>query len=947
MTSWSCPESGENPVDEVASESASENDQQGYSACALALMAIGGALGYSVAIGGPFLWAFLFGGGRKYVSSGIGAFSASPQTVFANDLDASVDVDLVGLNNLILIDNITFSPTLAGGSVAEWSVTPATHALFTPAVVGANPSVTVNYVLVATAIPGTNAQTDPQTLTVNFNPTPAVNITQTATDRTSVVTIDVPSQYPHFAGSIKLTNTTGGTWVVDSANQVKYTPDSTLTGTTATASYVRLTTWGAASTPATITITLPAASAEFLSTDTKTQGDWLPVYGIEGYAIAGDQTSNPSYVTPSLAGPPPVTTFTNTSAEALVKASAPGSRVAAAWSAPSPIAIDLNCDDTITVHQVALYWADYDPNAAGQTVVVLDANGIMLATQSLPATFTGGLYLVCNISGHVKINISNTSGNAILSGIFFGGPTVSATFVKSDAKTQGSWQGVYGVDGYLLGGNPNYVKTPTYGGATINPPGLYPFTPATPLPGPPQLPGQPSGGTTYLWYQSPPAAITIDLPFSGSPVHQVAVYCWDDHTIGDRVQTVQVLDEAGTVLNTQPLSSFSGGIYLVWNISGHVTITITSDVNDNAVLSGVFFDPPPATTTIMFAAVSAAPVAYDFTVWMLDAPQSVKLDFLKRCHIPAGFKSIELSDGTDDVTVPTQGRWSYAKDVLFQPEAGLLLNQPYSMKYRVVDQKGVKSNQATMTVDYTALPMLMPRAANFLSSAKATYGSFAAADVLTNSSAYFGIKKGSVVLVGAQDVLQGNAPPAVYIRDDGKAMSAQGEGIWMVDENDLIVFQSDSNLSYPPTPALFRFNDNKGYQSNSAVVLFDPDAADNITKLPPALGKATDADFWQNYGKAVTGASADPPPEQFIAITQALAVATRTLGSVGPDPFAPLDFDTDPNYQSWAGGTWAELQTLCAKMTAAAVPSTAPKYAARYWQLNLMVRMALKAFPPS
>jgi hypothetical protein len=325
----------------------------------------------------------------------------------------------------------------------------------------------------------------------------------------------------------------------------------------------------------------------------------------------------------------------------------------------------------------------------------------------------------------------------------------------------------------------------------------------------------------------------------------------------------------------------------------------------------------------------------------------VKLDFLKHCQIPAGFKSLELSNGTGDVTIPQQGRWSLqaTPDVLFQPEVGLPLTQPYSMKYCVVDQHGAKSNQASMTVDYTALPMLMPKAANFLSSAEARYGKFAAADVLAQSSAYFGVKKGTVVLVGVQDVLQDNPMPDVYVRNDGKAMSVQGEGMWMVDDNDQIVFQSDANSSLPPTPALYQFSDNKGYRSSPAVVLFDPPSAAGIAKTPGILAKLTDAQFWQSYIANVSGASTGLLPEQFVAVTQTLAVVTRTLGNVGPDPFSASDFDT--NYNNWGGGKWSDLETMCAKMTAAAVPGHTLQYAARYWKLNLMVRMAVKAFPPS
>ena len=42
------------------------------------------------------------------------------------------------------------------------------------------------------------------------------------------------------------------------------------------------------------------------------------------------------------------------------------------------------------------------------------------------------------------------------------------------------------------------------------------------------------------------------------------------------------------VLNTQSISSFGGGTYLVWTVSGHVKINVTMTAGANAVISGVF-----------------------------------------------------------------------------------------------------------------------------------------------------------------------------------------------------------------------------------------------------------------------------------------------------------------------------------------------------------------------
>ena len=54
---------------------------------------------------------------------------------------------------------------------------------------------------------------------------------------------------------------------------------------------------------------------------------------------------------------------------------------------------------------------------------------------------------------------------------------------------------------------------------------------------------------------------------------------------------IDVLDSGGTVLNTQRLaSSFNGGVYLVWNVSGHVKLQITRTAGNNAVIGGVFLN---------------------------------------------------------------------------------------------------------------------------------------------------------------------------------------------------------------------------------------------------------------------------------------------------------------------------------------------------------------------
>jgi hypothetical protein len=48
---------------------------------------------------------------------------------------------------------------------------------------------------------------------------------------------------------------------------------------------------------------------------------------------------------------------------------------------------------------------------------------------------------------------------------------------------------------------------------------------------------------------------------------------------------------AETVLDTRTLSGFVGGVYLVWDLTGNVTLRVTNTGPQNAVVSGLFFDP--------------------------------------------------------------------------------------------------------------------------------------------------------------------------------------------------------------------------------------------------------------------------------------------------------------------------------------------------------------------
>ena len=100
-----------------------------------------------------------------------------------------------------------------------------------------------------------------------------------------------------------------------------------------------------------------------------------------------------------------------------------------------------------------------------------------------------------------------------------------------------------------------------------------------------------SGTIAATWFN--PVSFRLDVNV-GTGSHPVTIYSVDwDHKL--RSQTIQILDaDTGTPLDTRTVSSFSGGIYLTWNITGHVQIFATTLSPPNSVISGIFFGNAPS-----------------------------------------------------------------------------------------------------------------------------------------------------------------------------------------------------------------------------------------------------------------------------------------------------------------------------------------------------------------
>lgn len=166
--------------------------------------------------------------------------------------------------------------------------------------------------------------------------------------------------------------------------------------------------------------TTTARSATFVNVDSTTAGSWKGIYGADGYHVIGDVSALPSYVTATPSGNSFwVWTYATDDTRGLQKASAAGERLAECWYSSDSFSVDLTFSDGVS-HQVALYLLDWNSSNRSQRIDILDSNNNVLDTRSI-SNFSGGQYLIWNLSGHVIIRISNGAGspNSVLSGLFF------------------------------------------------------------------------------------------------------------------------------------------------------------------------------------------------------------------------------------------------------------------------------------------------------------------------------------------------------------------------------------------------------------------------------------------------------------------------------------------------------------------------------------------------
>ncbi|WP_165073350.1 right-handed parallel beta-helix repeat-containing protein [Paludisphaera rhizosphaerae] len=333
-------------------------------------------------------------------------------------------------------------------------------------------------------------------------------------------------------------------------------------------------------------------AATYAGGDAITQGGWIGAYGADGYDVAGTSPSLPSYAAVSMSGQSNYTWASSTSDPRALQKADGSDGVAAAWYSGSDFTIDVDLTDGQT-HRVSLYMADWDSSIRSQRIDVLDAaTGALLDSRTV-SSFHDGLYLQWNVSGHVLFRVVRLgAANAVVQGLFFDSAPASATYAGSDAITQGGWIGAYGADGYDVAGTS--PSLPSYAAVSMSGQSDYTWASSTSDPRALQK-ADGSDGVAAAWYSG--SDFTIDVDLTDGQTHRVSLYMADwDSSI--RSQRIDVLDAAtGALLDSRTVSSFHDGLYLQWNVSGHVLFRVVRLGAANAVVQGLFFDSAPGSST--------------------------------------------------------------------------------------------------------------------------------------------------------------------------------------------------------------------------------------------------------------------------------------------------------------------------------------------------------------
>jgi hypothetical protein len=231
----------------------------------------------------------------------------------------------------------------------------------------------------------------------------------------------------------------------------------------------------------------------------------------------------------------------------------------------------------------------------GQSLASINGSGPSFSTNWDTTTASNGGHTITATATDSNGHSKSTSITVNVSNIVVSANT--AEFVKADTTTKGTWVGIYGADGFIIPSDislpPSYVNVNMTGASTYTW-----FASTTDVRAPLANTSGANRIASTFYTQS---SETFDLNFTDGQLHQVAVYCLDFDTTS-RTQTMQIIDAATLrVLDTQTVANFNGGVYEVWNVTGHLQVQVINTNSLTAAVSGLFFRSftgiaPPAVT---------------------------------------------------------------------------------------------------------------------------------------------------------------------------------------------------------------------------------------------------------------------------------------------------------------------------------------------------------------
>ena len=162
-----------------------------------------------------------------------------------------------------------------------------------------------------------------------------------------------------------------------------------------------------------------------------------------------------------------------------------------------------------------------------------------------------------------------------------GEPAPTARLVTEDAKTRGDWESAYGAEGGEVMGDKPFV--PGYA-QVVKGGQYYLFNPDSDEESVLNKKGSEERLAACFYERQ----FNLEIYLKDGE-HRVALYFLDYNGKG-RKQKVEILDgRNNAVLISRSVADFKEGKYLVYDMSGHVKVRITTEEGENAVISGVFF----------------------------------------------------------------------------------------------------------------------------------------------------------------------------------------------------------------------------------------------------------------------------------------------------------------------------------------------------------------------